>query len=249
MQHSDKDFFDAKTQYFTVYWLGLMDAIGSIQVNHNKKSDKLEYNFSFKLPPSYSSTNTIWHFNEFSAGLLKNGNRNKKTKNYVFLINCNEEKFSNIIENTFKKYSNFPLTSRLKCQLFFAESCLANGKTWYCSNRKNKYLQQNSIIKEMSEKRIRETDKFGCWLSGFLHGKSKCKTFNNQLIYFIDKLDEYIAEEIQYVFDMTSKPSKNNRGNCYIRIHNQKVISKIKDHFLCYTILNLELVKNLSEGK
>lgn len=249
---NDKEFnekiIDMKSQYFTIYWMGLMDAIGSIQVNYNKRFDKLEYNFCFKLPRNLSSWNIIWHFNVFSYGILKNENYNKKNKHYIFRINCDEKKFSNILDKTFRDHG-FPLTSKLNYQLSFAESCIENGKMWYFDNRKNKYSQQNSKIKNLSEQRLRITKEnyFPTWLSGFLHAKSSCKKSNNRLIFFLDGLDNYIAEEIQYFFGMTNKPQKNKRGNYFIRIHNQKIISKIKNHFLMYTTLNIDLLSKLTE--
>lgn len=241
----DKDLDNLYINIYTLYWIGIMDAVGSIQVNHNKRSNKLEYNFYFKLPPGSSAKHAISHFNAYTNGILKNENYNKKTKFYVFRINCDEKKFSNILDKIFNK-SNFPYTSRLSCQISFAQDCLKHGKKWYYDQRKYKYSDQNRTIENKSEENsrlhLRKYPFFPYWLSGFLHGKSDWKVLGNIPTISVKNLDIYIAEEIQYYLGMTSKPDKNKRGNYSILIRNKKSLTHLKDHLSRYITLDLELL-------
>ena len=117
-------------EYIAPFWVGLMDGDGSIQVNH-WRCRYLQYRLVIKLkytPANYEMLNNI-------SNVI--GGHVKITGNFVLWVENNVRKIQYIL-TIFDHYP--PLTSRLQCQLVFANSCLArNDLDWYSLNRNLKY--------------------------------------------------------------------------------------------------------------
>jgi hypothetical protein len=119
-------------EYMEPFWVGLMDGDGSIQVNHWRHR-YLQYRLVIKLkytPANYEMLNNI-------SNVI--GGHVKTTGNFVLWVENNVRKIQYIL-TIFDHYP--PLTSRLQCQLVFANSCLENKQNdldWYSLNRNLKY--------------------------------------------------------------------------------------------------------------
>ena len=119
------------SNYIKKFWVGLMDGVGSIQVNHWRKKN-LQFRLVIKLK------NTSQNF--FMLNLLKEdiGGFVKIIKNEKFVIWVVDNKKSIVkIINIFNKYP--PLTVRLQAQLSFLNECLNNNVDDYLKKRNLKY--------------------------------------------------------------------------------------------------------------
>ena len=150
-------------EYIKMFWVGLMDGYGNIQINHLRKKS-LEYRLIIKLNNLESNYNMLIKIAKIIGGIVRIVNNNKE----VIWILDEKEIIINIIE-IFEKYP--PLTSRLICQLQFLKVCLKdNSVKNYLNKRSTKYSLQSIIIKNLNNN-FSIPYYFPTWLSGFMEAK------------------------------------------------------------------------------
>ena len=216
-------------EYIKMFWVGLMDGDGSIQVNHWRKLS-LQYRLVIKLSNLVSNYKMLIKFAEVIGGTVRITGKSK----YVIWVVNDKQTIGNII----KIFETYPLlTSRKICQLNFLKDCiLKNSVDWYLSNRNNKYDSQISIINSdmfgLEKGNLNIPDYFHSWLSGFIEAegcfstrKSNNHSFSigqNNDIYLINIIRKYLK---------TTNIVRNPKTNYYsLEIYKKETLKFIINH-------------------
>jgi len=225
-------------EYIKMFWVGLMDGDGSIQVNHWRKQS-LQYRLVIKLSNLKSNYNMLVEVAKVIGGTVR---ITGKKADVIWVVNKKEE----IIEVIKIFYTYPPLTSKKICQLAFLKTCLTETSVEkYLSTRDTKFKEQSSIINA----NFNVPTYFKAWLSGFIETegcfsirKTKAHSFSigqNDDVYLIDAIKQY--------FEISNKV-RNPYGNFYfIEVYKKEVLAKIVAHCTNYPLLGekLESLKKL----
>lgn len=233
--NSESDLF-AKTEYIKMFWVGLMDGDGSVQVNCLRKKS-LQYRLIIKLSYLYSNYNMLIEIAKVIGGTVRTINNGK---NVIWVVD-DKSKVKEII----KIYDTYPpLTSKKICQLAFLKACLiytSKDKSLtvksYLINRNLKYNEQLHVIK--SNLFFYPPSYFKAWLSGFIEAKG-CFSIrkSDTLSFLINQNDDlYLLEAIKNYFEATNKVKKSNGGSYSLEIYNKTVLSKINTHCTSYPLM------------
>jgi hypothetical protein len=150
-------------EYIKMFFVGLMDGDGSIQVNHWRKQS-LQYRFIIKLNNIKSNFDMLVKIAKVIGGNVRLVNSNKEV---IWVVDRKDTIIKILI--IFDTYP--PLTSRMQCQLAFLKTCLIDKSiNNYFSNRELKYNNQLSIIKSFNSF-MQVPDYFKSWLSGFIEAE------------------------------------------------------------------------------
>jgi uncharacterized protein (DUF433 family) len=126
-------------EYIKMFWVGLMDGDGSIQVNHWRKQS-LQYRLVIKLSNLKSNYNMLVEVAKVIGGTVR---ITGKQADVIWVVNKKEE-----ILEVIKIFDNYPpLTSKKICQLAFLKTCLTETSVEkYLSTRDTKFKEQSAII-------------------------------------------------------------------------------------------------------
>lgn len=216
-------------EYIKMFWVGLMDGDGSIQVNHWRKSS-LQYRLVIKLSNLISNYKMLVNISKVIGGnVIITG----KGKDVIWVVN-DKQTIINIIK-IFNTYP--PLTSKKICQLNFLKKCiLKNSVDWYLSNRNIKYNNQISITKSdifgLKKGVLIIPSYFYGWLSGFIEAEGCFSTrkTNNLSFSIGQNYDIYLINIIKEYFKATNVV-RNPNGNFYILdIYKKETLKLIIDH-------------------
>lgn len=221
-------------EYIKMFWVGLMDGDGSIQVNHWRKQS-LQYRLVIKLSNLKSNYNMLVKIAKVVGGTVR---ITGKETDIIWVVNKKEE----IIE-LIKIFEIYPLlTSKKICQLAFLKTCLTETSVEkYLSSRNTKFKEQFAIINANSH--FKPPTYFKAWLSGFIEGegcfsirKSEAHSFS------IGQNDDlYIIEAIKQYFEVSNKV-RNPNGNFYfLEVYKKEVLAKIVSHCTNYPLLGNKL--------
>ena len=221
-------------EYIKMFWVGLMDGDGSIQVNHWRKQS-LQYRLVIKLSNLKSNYNMLVAVAKVVGGTVK---ITGKKADVIWVVNKKEE-----IVEIIKILDNYPpLTSKKICQLAFLKTCLTETSVEkYLSTRDTKFKEQFTIINANTN--IKVPLYFKAWLSGFIEAegcfsirKTKAHSFSigqNDDVYLIDAIKQY--------FEISNKV-RNHYGNFYfIEVYNKEVLAKIVAHCTNYPLFGEKL--------
>ena len=152
-------------EYYKIFWVGLMDGDGSIQVNHWKKK-YLQFRLVIKLKYSEENYQMLLLIKKSVGGSV-----NIINDQFVVWVENNKEIIIKYHIPIFLKYP--PLTTRLSCQLYFLNQFInTNNITLYLRLREKKYenylLYEKKITQNIS---IKTKKYFYIWLSGFIEAK------------------------------------------------------------------------------
>ena len=234
----DKDDYN---NYIKMFWVGLMDGDGSIQVNHWRKQS-LQYRLIIKLSNIKSNYNMLIKVAKVIGGTVR---ITGKGADVIWVVNKKED-----IVEIIKIYETFPpLTSRKICQLAFLKTCLQDTLVdVYLFNRDLKYNKQLTIIKSNVKFNIHNHSYFKGWLSGFIEAEG-CFSIrkNNNHSFSIGQNDDlYLIEAIKQFFLATNKV-RNPYGKFYsLEIYKKEVLLKIIAHCTNYPLLG-EKLKSLQK--
>ena len=223
-------------EYIKIFWVGLMDGDGSIQVNHWGKQS-LQYRLVIKLSNLTSNYNMLIIIAKVVGGSVMITGRGKDV---IWVVNKKET-----IQEIIKIFDIYPpLTSKKICQLKFMKECmLINTVDWYLLNRNNKYNDQQSIINfymfGLEKGIITLPDYFKGWFSGLVEGegcfsirKSNNHSFSigqNDDIYLINVIKEYLG-----AINLVRNPYRNFY---YLEIYKKETLKTIINHFNNYPLL------------
>jgi len=222
-----KDYYN---NYIRIFWVGLMDGDGSIQVNHWRKKN-LQYRLVIKLSNLTSNYNMLVEIAKVIGGTVRVAGNS-----VIWVVNDKKE-----IENIIKIYDKYPpLTSKKICQLVFLKSCLAdNSVKKYLSNRNNKYEKQLSIF----QSNFIIPAYFKPWLSGFIEAEGcfSLRKNGNHSFSIGQNDDKYLIEAIKAYFN-ASNIVRNPYGRFYsIEIYRKKSLLNIINHCNTYSLMGEKL--------
>nr|YP_007890108.1 putative LAGLIDADG endonuclease [Pleodorina starrii]AFY64378.1 putative LAGLIDADG endonuclease [Pleodorina starrii] len=158
---------DSNPDYIKCFFVGLMDGDGSIQVNHWRKHS-LQFRMVIKLlnlPANIRMLNKIAAVIGGSVSIQSNGE-------FVLWV-VNDKR---VIFNIVKIFDTYPpLTTRLKCQLYFLKSCLdlqsspVSNVNWMITYRKFKYKHAFTVIsaQKLLKMSLNNRHYIHAWISGF----------------------------------------------------------------------------------
>jgi hypothetical protein len=227
--------------YYTQFWVGLMDGDGSIQVN-NWKNQILQFRLVIKLKYTKNNYQMLKNIQTHLGGSVI---CTKNTQVVVWAENT-KETIRTVFLPIFDKYP--PITSRLQCQLAFLKTCIAglNVHT-YLLTRTQKYLNQKWYILE-TEKNIKTySNKYlSIWLSGFIEAEGsfsirKCKSIKTFSIGQND--DSYILKFIKEFFNAPNKVRKlkqkkdPSKSFYWLEIDSKINVLKVYSHCTQYPLL------------
>jgi len=226
------DLFDNNNynEYIKMFWVGLMDGDGSIQVNHWREKS-LQYRLIIKLSNLKSNYNMLIEVAKVVGGTVR---ITGKGADVIWVVNKKEE-----LDKIIKIYDTYPpLTSVKICQLAFLKTCLTETSVdIYLLNRKLKYDKQLTIIK--SNINLNIPSYFKGWLSGFIEAEGcfSIRKANNHSFSIGQNYDIYLIDAIKQYFKVTNKV-RNPHGKFYsIEIYKKQVLLKIITHCTHYPLL------------
>ena len=229
--HLTKDNYN---EYIKMFWVGLMDGDGSIQVNHWREQS-LQYRLIIKLSNIPSNYNMLINIAKVVGGTVR---ITGKGADVIWVVNKKQE-----VEEIIKIYDTYPpLTSKKICQLTFLKSCLINSSVkTYLLNRNLKYNQQLTIIKSNSN--FNPPIYFKEWLSGFIEAEGcfSLRKTNNHSFSIGQNDDIYLIEAIKQYFEVTNQ-IRNPYGKFYsLEVYKKETLLKIINHCISYPLLGEKL--------
>jgi hypothetical protein len=218
-------------EYIKMFWVGLMDGDGSIQVNHWRMKS-LQYRLIIKLSNLESNYNMLLNIARTIGGIVRIVNNKKE----VIWVVDKKETILDII-NIFSVYP--PLTSRLICQLEFLKVCLKNNSVKdYLNNRKLKYNNQLKVIKQFS---INNTmpSYFPSWLSGFIEAEGcfSVRISKNHSFSIGQNDDFYLLENIKVFFNLSVMVRNPHKKFFIIESYKKETLYRIINHCTNYPLL------------
>jgi cytochrome c oxidase subunit 1 len=218
-------------EYIKMFWVGLMDGYGDIQINHLHMKH-LQYKLIIKLNNLQSNFNMLLKIANVIGGSVKYINEKRE----ILWIIDNKETIIEII-NIFITYP--PLTSRLICQLEFLKDCLLNSSVDnYLYKRNLKYKYQERKIKELNNHSINNYIYFPGWLSGFIEARGifHIRNNNNSSFSIGQNHDYYLLNNIKDYFYVNVK-LKNKNDYYVIETYKKVNLENIINHCNHYPLL------------
>ena len=228
--NTDNVMCNNKNEYLKIFWVGLMDGNGDIQINHLGKKSLL-YRLTIKFNNTKLNYNMLIKIAKVIGGKVMIVNKKE-----VIWVMDEKENIINTIE-IFEKYP--PLTSRLNCQLEFLVVCLKdNSVNNYLKKRNSKY-NLKSIIIEKYKNSFLIPFYFPAWLSGFLETKGNFLINKKGNSYFSirHENDYYLINSIKDFFDIKVKIINIYKTFYSIETYNKEVLNKIVNHCTIYPLL------------
>jgi len=233
---------DLYKEYIKMFWVGLMDGDGSIQVNH-WRAQSLQYRLIIKLSNFKSNHNMLVEIAKVLGGTVR---ITANSKDVLWLVNSKQE-----IEKIIKIFDSYPpLTSNKICQLAFLKTCLIEtSPELYMLNRKLKYDKQLSIIN--SKLNLNIPSYFKSWLSGFIEAEGcfSLRENKNHSFSIGQNDDRYLMAAIKQYFKATNTV-RNPIGKFYsLEVYKKEVLLRIITHCTNYPLFGekLESLKKLSK--
>jgi len=223
-------------EYIKKFWVGLMDGDGSIQVNHWRLKS-LQYRIVIKLSNIKSNYDMLIRIAKIIGGSVRiTGNNN----DIIWVVNKKET-----IQEIITIFDIYPLlTSRKLCQLEFLKKCLNdNSIDLYLSNRKSKYTNQSTIIKnsylnsEYNNSILPHY--FKEWFSGFVEAEGcfSIRVSNNHSFSIGQNDDYHLINIIKHYLGSTNAV-RNPYSNFYsLEIYKKDTLINIIHHFNNYPLL------------
>lgn len=217
-------------EYIKMFWVGLMDGDGSIQVNHWRRQS-LQYRLIIKLSNIKSNYNMLIEIAKVVGGTVRITGQGTDV---IWLVNKKQE-----VEEIIKIYDTYPpLTSKKICQLAFLKTCLTQTSLdTYLLNRNFKYDNQLTIIK--SNLNFKIPSYFKGWLSGFIEAEG-CFSIriSNKHSFSIGQNDDiYLINAIKQYFEVTNKIRNPYSKFYYLEVYKKEVLLEIITHCTNYPLL------------
>ena len=223
----------ADDEYIKMFWVGLMDGDGSIQVNHWKQKS-LQFRLVIKLANIITNYNMLIKIAKVIGGNVRITGKGKEV---IWVVNDKET-----VKKIIKIFDYYPLlTSRKICQLEFLKKYLLNGSVEdYLKNRNFKYINQPSILNSNPlSSIINLSSYYSGWLSGFIEAEG-CFSIrkNNSPSFSIGQNDDYyLIDSIKSFFNIDNKIRNPYDKFYFLEIYKKEKLKFIINHFLCYPLL------------
>ena len=222
--------------YIKIFWVGLMDGNGSIQINHWRKRI-LQYRLIIKLSNLDTNYKMLIKIAKVIGGTVKITGKGK----YVIWVVDEKKKIKEII----KIYETYPpLTSKKICRLPFLKTCLSgNSVKTYFFNKNLKYAKQLNIIKSNINLKYNYPNYLKPWLSGFIEAEGcfSIRKKDNHSFSIGQNDDIYLIETIKEYFKISNKII-NPYGKFYsIEVYKKIILSNIITHCTNYPLMGAKL--------
>lgn len=223
-------------EYIKMFWVGLMDGDGSIQVNH-WRNQSLQYRLVIKLSNITSNYNMLIKIAKVIGGSVR---ITGKGKDVIWVVNRKET-----IQEIIRIFDTYPpLTSKKICQLEFLKTCLLeNSVDSYLSNRNSKYINQPVILNSdpfgLERNSFALPNYFKGWLSGFIEAEG-CFSIrkNNNHSFSIGQNDDlYLINAIRQFLGATNIVRNPYRNFYFLEIYKKEILKRIINHFNNYPLL------------
>jgi len=235
------------------FFVGLMDGVGSFQVNH-WKGKILQYRLVIKLKYTLANLEMLENIRKYIGGniVVKKNTVVKKTNKYrdnslskspdnsSDFVLWKVDKIQDVrrIISLFDKYPL--LTSSKRLQYHFMLYCLLhNNVSLYLNMRNLKYNDRFTIINQISNQQIIQLSYFKPWLSGFIEAEGcfSIRKNGNHSFSISQKYDSYILENIRQYFG-AKNILRTQRVNLYIlEIYRKDILRSIFHHCSIYPLL------------
>ena len=217
-------------EYIKMFWVGLMDGDGSIQVNH-WRNKSLQFRVIIKLSNIKSNYNMLIKIAKVIGGSVKITGGGDDV---IWVVNKKET-----ILEIIKIFEVYPLiTSRKICQLEFLKLCLLNNSVnKYLSTRDYKYINQNNIINSNPLSSI--PNYFNGWISGFIEAEGcfSLRKNNNHSFSIGQNDDYYLINAIKKFFVITNSIRNLNNKFYTLEVYKKETLKFIINHFKNYPLL------------
>lgn len=228
IKNEDKSEYD---KYIKMFWVGLMDGNGNIQVNHLKMKF-LQYRLIIKLGNTTDNYNMFVKIAKSINGAVRIINNKKE----IIWVVDKKETVLDIID-IFTIYP--PLTSKLTCQLQFLKFCLKNNSVKnYLNQRNSKYNDKPNEIEKLS-KSVIPISYFANWLSGFIEAKGYFFTRKSGYHFFSIEQNEdfYLLVNIKKFFNLTVTIKNTSKKIFFIECYKKESLNTIVNHFTYHPLL------------
>ena len=233
---SNKETLGFDSEYIKMFWVGLMDGDGSIQVNHWRRKS-LQYRLIIKLSNLPSNYNMLILIAKVIGGQVR---ITGKGADVIWVVNNKD-----VIQKIIKIYEVYPpLTSRKICQLEFLKTCLQeNSILYYLSNRDFKYTRQADIVQSYSPlykiEGITNLLYFKGWLYGFIEAEGcfSIRKSNNHSFSIGQNDDIYLITAIKQFFNATNMVRTSSSTFFSLEIYKKEIINKIIKHCNYYPLI------------
>ena len=223
-------------EYIKMFWVGLMDGDGSIQVNH-WRYQSLQYRLVIKLSNIISNYNMLIKIAKVIGGSVR---ITGKGKDIIWVVNRKET-----IQEIIRIFDTYPpLTSKKICQLEFLKRCLLeNSVDSYLSNRNSKYVNQSVILNSdpfgLEINSFALPNYFKGWLSGFVEAEGcfSIRKSNNHSFSIGQNDDLYLMNAIKQFLGTTNTVRNPHRNFYFLEIYKKETLKKIINHFNNYPLL------------
>jgi cytochrome c oxidase subunit 1 len=223
-----------RPEYVRMFFVGLMDGDGSIQVNHYK-SKILQYRMIIKLKYTYANYNMLLLIKEYVGGNVR---IDLKGNEVLWVVNSKKDilKICNILDK-------YPLlTSKKQLQYAFLRNCISNPDVnFYLKTRDSKYDLQSEIIKNNGNLDIINLPYFNAWLSGFTEAEG-CFTIRKTKNYSFSisqKFNKYLILAISQRLKISNTVRYIPKyGDFYlVEAYSKETLLYIHQHFIKYPLL------------
>ncbi len=229
-----------KKDYIEKFFVGLLDAEGSFQVNHWRKKE-LKFQIIIRKQYTYCNYMLMLLIKKNIGGKI----HNLKKKSLIIWVITRKRDFSNIF-NLIKKYPL--LTSQRTLQLIFFKDMLLYTKNNklklnfddYLTKRSLKYNNQAFIINNNSLKNVQLLDYFKPWLSGFIESKGIFEIQSNDHCAFSlsHELDYFILAELKTYLNSSVKIGHKIHKNLYFfKTFNKQTLEALYLHINQFPLL------------
>nr|QEN73898.1 hypothetical protein [Lentinula edodes]WEX32039.1 LAGLIDADG endonuclease [Lentinula edodes] len=220
------------------FWVGLMDAEGSIQVNQWRKKN-LQFRLVIKLANLPENVNMLKLISNCIGGYVSFP-KSKGVTNVIW--KTDDRKIILSILSILEQYP--PLTSRLILQLEFLKECLAhNSVEKYLQTRHSKFIYQSNLIDKLNNN-FNKPSYFNAWLSGFVEAEASFVLRKKGYPSFTigQNNDLYLINFINQQFNGINKVLIKNKNFYVIEIYRKSLLLNIGAHFVDYPLLGYKNV-------
>lgn len=210
-------------EYLIQYFVGLLEADGSIQVNHWRYKS-LQFRLIIKLKNLPSNREMLFLISKAIGGHVRSTNKNE----FVIWVVNDRKKIIKLL-TIFDKYPL--LTARKICQLKFLKICLKNlDITEYFATRDSKYSELGAIIRNKPFQKIIKSGYFNIWLAGFIEGEGCfCIRKNKSHSFSISqKYEKYLLNTISEYFNSSNKVREIKKDFYLIEVYKKETLLNIR---------------------
>lgn len=215
------------------FWVGLLDADGSIQCNHwNKKY--LQYRIVIKMKKD--NLDMFLLFKKHFGGSVR------VIGDLCVWVEDHQRRIWKLCE-IFDRHP--PLTSRISCQLAWIKECNRHKDvSTMLQNRDNKYLGREEITRNIVAQKIESLPHFSFWLSGFIEGEGCfCVRRSGTLSFSIaQKHDLFLIEAIRDFFGGSNKVRALKQDMYLWQVYKKDVLHDIVAHCEKYPLLGEKML-------